>query len=74
MLFRSISDLADDAFAFCRHFLETEKVAITPGVDFGRARADQHVRFAYTQSVPRLQQAVERIARGLTTWKAQHAV
>ena len=73
-LYADISDFAGDAFDFCRHFLETEKVAITPGVDFGRARADQHVRFAYTQSVPRLQQAGERIARGLQTWKVQHAV
>jgi len=27
------------------------------------------VRFAYTQSLPRLQQAVERIARGLRSWQ-----
>ena len=73
-LYADISDFGGDAFDFCRHFLETEHVAITPGVDFGRSRASQHVRFAYTQSVPRLQQAVERIARGLVTWKAQHAV
>ncbi len=73
-LYADISGFGGDAFDFCRHFLETEHVAITPGVDFGRSRASQHVRFAYTQSVPRLQQAVERIARGLVTWKAPHAV
>jgi len=73
-LYADISDFGGDAFDFCRHFLETEQVAITPGVDFGRSRAHQHVRFAYTQSVPRLEQAVERIARGLISWKAQHAV
>lgn len=73
-LYADISDFGGDAFDFCRHFLETEHLAITPGVDFGRSRANQHVRFAYTQSVPRLAQAVERIARGLKTWEAQHAV
>ena len=73
-LYADISGFGGDAFDFCRHFLETEHVAITPGVDFGRSRASQHVRFAYTQSVPRLQQAVERIARGLVTWKALHAI
>ncbi|HKM37957.1 MAG TPA: aminotransferase class I/II-fold pyridoxal phosphate-dependent enzyme, partial [Thiopseudomonas sp.] len=73
-LYADISDFAGDAFDFCRHFLETEQVAITPGIDFGSYRSNQHVRFAYTQSVPRLQQAVERIARGLVTWKAQHAI
>ena len=73
-LYADISGFGGDAYDFCRHFLETEQVAITPGIDFGSYRSNQHVRFAYTQSVPRLQQAVERIARGLVTWKAQHAV
>ena len=73
-LYADISDFGGDAFDFCRHILETEYVAITPGVDFGRSRAGQHVRFAYTQSVPRLEQAVARIARGLATWQAQHAI
>ncbi len=73
-LYADISGFGGDAFDFCRHILETEYVAITPGVDFGRSRAGQHVRFAYTQSVPRLEQAVTRIARGLATWQAQHAI
>jgi aspartate/methionine/tyrosine aminotransferase len=72
-LYADISAFGGDAFAFCQHFLETEHVAFTPGLDFGRYQAGQHVRFAYTQSLPRLQQAVERIARGLTTWRP-HAV
>ena len=68
-LYADISAFGGDAFAFCRHFLETEHVAFTPGIDFGRYQADQHVRFAYTQSLPRLQQAIERIARGLKSWR-----
>jgi len=28
------------------------------------------VRFAYTQDLPRLEQAVERIARGLRSWQS----
>lgn len=67
-LYADISAFGGDAYAFCRHFIETEYVAFTPGLDFGRYRAGQHVRFAYTQSVPRLQQAIERIARGLRSW------
>ena len=67
-LYADISAFGGDAFAFCRHFIETEHVAFTPGLDFGRHLAGHHVRFAYTQSVERLQQAVERIARGLKTW------
>ncbi|MFJ3053808.1 pyridoxal phosphate-dependent aminotransferase [Pseudomonas nitroreducens] len=68
-LYADISAFGGDAFAFCQHFIETEYVAFTPGVDFGRYQASHHVRFAYTQSVERLQQAVERIARGLKTWR-----
>ncbi|MFJ3263882.1 pyridoxal phosphate-dependent aminotransferase [Pseudomonas sp. NPDC086581] len=68
-LYADISAFGGDAFAFCQHFIETEHVAFTPGIDFGRYQASQHVRFAYTQSVERLQQAVERIARGLKTWR-----
>ena len=68
-LYADISAFGGDAFAFCRHFLETEHVAFTPGIDFGRYQADQHVRFAYTQSLPRLEQAVERIAHGLKSWR-----
>lgn len=68
-LYADIGAFGGDAFAFCRHFLEREFVAITPGVDFGRHLASRHVRFAYTQSLPRLEQAVERIARGLQSWQ-----
>lgn len=68
-LYADISAFGGDAFAFCRHFIETEHVAFTPGVDFGRHQAGHHVRFAYTQSLPRLEEAVARIARGLQSWR-----
>ena len=68
-LYADISKFGGDAFAFCRHFLETEHVAFTPGLDFGRYQAGHHVRFAYTQNLDRLQEAVERIARGLQSWQ-----
>jgi aspartate/methionine/tyrosine aminotransferase len=68
-LYADISAFGGDAQAFCRHFLETQHVAFTPGLDFGHYRAAQHVRFAYTQDLPRLRQAVERIACGLRTWQ-----
>ena len=44
---------------------------MTPGIDFGRHLADRHVRFAYTQSLPRLEEAVARIGRGLQSWQAR---
>ena len=68
-LYADISNFGGDAFAFCHHFLETEHVAFTPGLDFGRYRAGHHVRFAYTQNLSRLEEAVTRIARGLRSWQ-----
>ncbi|WP_434031080.1 pyridoxal phosphate-dependent aminotransferase [[Pseudomonas] boreopolis] len=67
-LYADVGGFTDDAQAFCAHFLETEHVAFTPGLDFGHHRANQHVRIAYTQALPRLQEAVERIRRGLARW------
>ncbi|MCY1178981.1 putative N-acetyl-LL-diaminopimelate aminotransferase [compost metagenome] len=67
-LYADISAFGGDAYAFCRHFIETEHLAFTPGLDFGRHQAGHHVRFAYTQDLPRLEEAVRRLARGLKTW------
>ncbi|TWI50881.1 aspartate/methionine/tyrosine aminotransferase [Pseudomonas duriflava] len=69
-LYADMSAFGGDAYAFCQHFIETEHVAFTPGLDFGHYRAGKHVRFAYTQSLPRLEEAVTRIARGLKTWQS----
>lgn len=73
-LYADISAFGGDSYEFCRYFLEEQHVAITPGIDFGRHRAAQHVRFAYTQPVDRLEEAVIRIARGLKEWRARNAV
>lgn len=55
------SGFARDSDEFCLKLLEEHGVAITPGADFGRHRADSHVRFAYTTSMDRLQEAVRRL-------------
>lgn len=68
-LYADVSNFTDDAYRFCYHFLETQHVAFTPGLDFGSYRANQHVRFAYTKSLAILEQAVERIALGLQSWQ-----
>ena len=64
-LYAGIAGLADDAEAFCLDLLDQHGVAITPGADFGHYRADQHVRFAYTTGMGRLQEAVRRLRRVL---------
>ena len=60
-IYCDVGELTDDSFAFARHILDQTAVAITPGRDFGVAAPDRHLRIAYTQPVPRLQEAAERI-------------
>jgi len=61
-LYGNCRRFTQDSFTFTTDLLEKAGVAITPGVDFGRHQAAQHVRFAYTTSMQQLQLGVERIA------------
>ncbi len=54
-----------DSQRFCRDVLEGAGVAITPGIDFGRHRANEHVRFAYTIDDAKLRDGVDRLAKFL---------
>ncbi len=67
-LYADVSGFGGDSQRLCQHLIETEHLAITPGLDFGHHRAAEHVRLAYTADVPRLEQAVERLQRGLRSW------
>lgn len=67
-LYADMQALGGDSAAFCQHVIEREFVALTPGLDFGQHRADQHLRLAYTTSLERLEQAVERLQRALGSW------
>lgn len=62
-IYCDVSRVTDDSFAFAARVLEEAHVAITPGRDFGVAAPQRHIRIAYTQPVPRLLEAVERIRR-----------
>lgn len=59
------STLAGDCEALSARLLQQAHVAITPGIDFGQHRAREHVRFAYTVPVPRLEQMAERLRKVL---------
>ena len=58
----SCDDLVQSA---CREVLAATGVAITPGIDFGSHRAHEHVRFAYTIAMEKLEDGVDRLARHL---------
>jgi aspartate/methionine/tyrosine aminotransferase len=51
-----------DSERFCVEALQATGVAFTPGIDFGRHRADAHVRFAYTIELGKLREGVRRLA------------
>jgi aspartate/methionine/tyrosine aminotransferase len=57
--------LTRDSFALARELLEEAGVAITPGADFGANAPEAHVRFAYTNSLERLEEGVRRIGEYL---------
>ncbi|MBI5040059.1 MAG: pyridoxal phosphate-dependent aminotransferase [Gammaproteobacteria bacterium] len=60
-LYAGCRRFTDDSFAFCCDVLEQAGVAITPGIDFGVYRANEHMRFAYTTSLEQLQEGVARL-------------
>lgn len=64
-IYAGAEGFGNDAQRLCQDMLDKTGVVFTPGVDFGKYQANTHVRFAYTTSVERLEQAVERLARHL---------
>ena len=64
-VYAECSRFTADSFEFARDLLEHAGVAVTPGIDFGSHGASGHVRFAYTNPIERLQEAVSRIERFL---------
>tara|TARA_R110002167_G_scaffold69815_3_gene196667 strand:+ start:2349 stop:3527 length:1179 start_codon:yes stop_codon:yes gene_type:complete len=62
-LYAGIKRFKMSSSEFCRVLLEEHGIAITPGEDFGRYGADEHVRFAYTTSMARLAEGVARLRK-----------
>ncbi|MFT5888807.1 MAG: aspartate/methionine/tyrosine aminotransferase [Zhongshania sp.] len=62
-LYAGISRFKMPSAQFCMELLENHGLAITPGADFGRYKADEHVRFAYTTSMDRLAEGVARLRK-----------
>jgi aspartate/methionine/tyrosine aminotransferase len=62
-IYADVSAIAEDSEALARQLIEQAFVATTPGLDFGTHAPRQHLRIAYTTEVPRLLEAVERMAR-----------
>ena len=62
-IYAGCARLTRDSYQFSLDVLEHAGVAIAPGIDFGRYRATEHVRFAYTNSIERLKEGVQRLEK-----------
>lgn len=62
-IYAGCSRLTRDSYQFSLDVLERAGVAIAPGIDFGGYRAAGHVRFAYTNSIERLKEGVQRLEK-----------
>lgn len=66
-VFARMSHLHADSYEFCLRMLEEAGVAATPGVDFGRHRTREYVRFAYTRSTDDIIEGVRRLKEWIPT-------
>lgn len=62
-VYADAAHLSDDTFALCWHLLETEHIAVTPGLDFGQHQAQRFIRFSYTTGLDRIEQMLQRLER-----------
>ena len=60
-IYANCEKFTDDSFSWVKTLLNEQGVALTPGIDFGSHQANIHCRFAYTQSLEILEQAVDKI-------------
>jgi len=61
-LYADCSRFTNDSYVFALDVLEKAGVAVTPGRDFGANQPERHLRFAYTTSLARLEEGVDRLA------------
>ncbi|OAN78031.1 1-aminocyclopropane-1-carboxylate deaminase [Jannaschia sp. EhC01] len=66
-VYADVSHLTDDARAFAARILEEAGVAVTPGLDFDKARGAGTLRFSYARATQDIKEGVERLARFLTS-------
>lgn len=55
--------LTDNTYDYCWSLLESDHIATTPGLDFGRHRCNEFIRFSYTTGLDRIELALERLQK-----------
>jgi aspartate/methionine/tyrosine aminotransferase len=59
--YADISTWGGDSFNLAQQLLEKLGIAATPGIDFGKHRAADHMRFAYTTTQDKITEALARL-------------
>ncbi|WP_457601630.1 pyridoxal phosphate-dependent aminotransferase [Hydrogenivirga sp.] len=62
----NVGRYTDDSYSFALRLLEEARVAVTPGVDFGKNRTQEYIRLAYTRDTEELKEAVRRLKEFLS--------
>lgn len=66
-VYADVSHLTDDARAFAAQILDRAGVAVTPGLDFDKARGAGTLRFSYARATADIEEGVARLTSFLTT-------
>ncbi|ADD66919.1 aminotransferase class I and II [Denitrovibrio acetiphilus DSM 12809] len=60
-IWADISEYSDDCYNFALELLENARIAVTPGVDFGRNNTGKYIRFAYTRNIEHMAEGIRRL-------------
>ncbi len=60
-IWADIGRYSEDSYSFALELLREARVAVTPGVDFGKNRTNRFIRLAYTRDVKELEEGVRRM-------------
>ena len=69
-VYADVSDHTDDARAFAAEILDQAGVAVTPGLDFDKARGHQTLRFSYARSTADVEEGLARLAQFMADRRA----
>ena len=64
-IWADISKYSDDSFHFAKELLHKERVAVTPGIDFGYNKTQKFIRFSYTNSIENMEIGIKRVKKFL---------
>ena len=60
-VYADVSDITDDSPALARDILDKAGVAVTPGLDFDKARGGGSLRFSYARSTEDIAEGLRRL-------------